>query len=302
VVLAPGVGYEACAAPTAPPGAAPVPGALTIDVEEYFQVENLRVVAPRASWDERPRRLPQVMPALLDLLERTGTRATFFVLGWVAERLPDVVRAIAARGHEIGCHGYSHDRITDQSEEVFRDETRRARVLLQDLTGRDVTAYRAATFSVTRKTLWALQALAECGFTMDSSVVPVRHDRYGIHDTPQGPYRWRLRDGLSLLEVPVSTARVAGHNLPVGGGGYFRLYPLWLSRAALRRNARRGLPPHLYFHPWEFDPDQPRMSASLVRRFRHYVGIARTASKLEALLREMPMGTLGDLGRHYQGR
>lgn len=278
------------------------PGAITIDVEEYFQVENLREVVDVKDWESMDQRLPEVMPKILDMLDRVGTKSTCFILGWVAKQQPGIVKEIAARGHEIGCHGLSHQPITRQDIDTFRAETVEARKLLQDLTGQPVLGYRAATFSVTSKTMWALRVLHDAGFTYDSSVVPVRHDRYGILGTPQGPYRWDFGDGHRMLEIPVSTLRLAGTNVPVGGGGWFRLYPLWLTRSALRHNLRQDLPAVFYVHPWEFDPGQPRFDVPWLAAFRHYVGISRASAKLERLLEGVPMGTLGDIVDHYAER
>jgi polysaccharide deacetylase family protein (PEP-CTERM system associated) len=268
--------------------------ALSFDVEDYFQVAALAAAVDRQSWDSQPSRVDANTARLLGLLSERGVRATFFVLGWIAERHPGIVRNIAAAGHEIACHGYSHELIYRQSLEAFREETRRAKGILEDQAQTRIRGYRAATWSITRQSLWALDVLAEQGFQYDSSIFPTHHDLYGIPEAPRVPHRLALPGGGSLLEFPPSTVRLGPMNLPVAGGGYFRLLPLAVTRWAIRRINREGLPFLFYLHPWEIDPDQPRMKVGLKSRLRHYTNIDSCERKLAALLDEFPMGTIWD--------
>jgi polysaccharide deacetylase family protein (PEP-CTERM system associated) len=232
---------------------------------------------------------------LLALFDEAGARGTFFVLGWVAERHPRLVKEIAARGHEIACHGFSHRLVYDQPPEEFHAETLRAKKLLEDLTGSAVLGYRAASYSIVRRSLWALDVLVELGFAYDSSIFPVRHDRYGIPDAERMPHRLATPAGKVIVEWPLSTARVFGARLPVSGGGYFRLLPYWLTRWGLNSINRREARPFIfYLHPWEIDPAQPRVQASWLSRFRHYTNLDGCEDRLRRLLREFRFGTARD--------
>ncbi len=262
---------------------APLRHVLSIDVEDWFQVENHARAIPRAEWPRCELRIAGSVRRLLDLLADAQARATFFVLGWVAERLPDLVRDIARAGHEVASHGWSHTPLWDLSEEACFDEVSRSRALLEELSGQPVLGYRAPTFSVTKRTLWALRVLYQAGYRYDSSIFPVHHDRYGISDAPTTIHR--RAEG--IWEVPLSVLELPRARLPVAGGGYFRLYPLWLTRWAIRRLERAGRPAVVYAHPWEFDPSQPRVrGVGLLPGFRHRVGIGGNARKLARLLRE----------------
>jgi len=266
--------------------------ALTIDVESWYHAENMRPVAPPGTWDTLETRLARNVDVLLDLFDRRDVKATFFVLGDAAKREPQVVRAIAGRGHEIACHGWSHELVYRQTPEVFREETRRAKRLLEDLAGAPVTGYRASTFSIVDRSLWALDILAEEGFHYDSSIAPVRHDRYGIPDSPRAPHHRALKGGAAIAEFPVSCGSLLGWRLPVGGG-FFRLLPLGWTRRALASRAEPGM---IYLHPWEFDPEQPRAAGlPALNRFRHYVGIGRSLGKLDALLGALPFAPMAEL-------
>jgi polysaccharide deacetylase family protein (PEP-CTERM system associated) len=259
--------------------------AMTVDVEEHFQVSAFERVIERESWSDRPSRVQANTERLLDLFEETGVRATFFVLGWIAQRKPDLVRRIADRGHEIGSHGYSHSLVYDQQPEVFREETARSKILLEEIAGRPVTGYRAASFSIGWRNLWALDVLAELGFRYDSSLFPVYHDRYGMPGAPRRIHEVTTPGGSTLVEVPPSTLRFGRANLPVAGGGYLRLFPELLSHWAIRRlNRREGMPAVVYVHPWELDPAQPRIRAPLLSRLRHYGGLRGMEAKLRRLL------------------
>jgi len=269
--------------------------AISFDVEDYFQVEALSSAVSRPEWDRWPARVAANTDRLLALLDDKAVHATFFILGWVAERHPGLVRRIAAAGHEVACHGFSHEAIFRQSPATFRDETRRCKALLEDLAQRRVRGYRAATWSITARSLWALEILADEGFVYDSSIFPVRHDLYGIPGAPRVPHRIRLADGRVLLEFPPSTVRIGPATLPVAGGGYFRLLPWPVTRWAIRRINGEGLPFMFYLHPWEVDPDQPRVKVGLKSRFRHYTNLSTCAGKLRRLLDEFEVGTAGDV-------
>lgn len=266
--------------------------AMTVDVEDYFQVAALARAFPPSSWESVPRRVVPNTQRLLELFHRRGISATFFILGWVAEREPSLVREIAAAGHEIACHGYSHQLVYAQTPEVFRQETLRARDVLQDTLGQVVRGYRAASYSITRRSFWALDILAEAGFEWDSSIFPIRHDRYGVPSSPTRPYRLITEKGRELVEIPLTTANVLGQRLPAAGGGYFRLYPYAVSRALFRRASHDGAG-IFYLHPWEVDPGQPRATGiSALSRFRHYNNLDRCLSRLERLLGDFRFGTV----------
>lgn len=278
--------------------------ALTFDVEEYFHVENLRDMAPRELWDIFERRVERNVDRILALLADRGVRATFFVLGWVAEREPAVVRRIAAAGHEIGSHGYGHELIYKLGPRRFREDVRRARAATEDLTGEPVVGYRAPTWSVTKESLWALDILRDEGFVYDSSVFPVVHDRYGIPDAPAHPHRIPAgRPGGGLFEFPPLTLRILGQNLPVGGGGYLRLFPARLIEHAIRSMNAKGHPAAIYLHPWELDPGQPRLLAPLLSHFRHYNGLGRCEAKLARIIGGFRFGPMREallaLARSY---
>ncbi|MBI1852951.1 MAG: DUF3473 domain-containing protein [Planctomycetes bacterium] len=263
--------------------------ALSFDVEEYFQVSNFASIAPVERWETFDSRLDVGIDRILALLDEHRVHATFFVLGWNAQRRPDLVRRLAALGHEIASHGMSHRLVYDIGPEAFRDEARRSKALLEDLAGRPVLGYRAPSFSVTRESLFALDVLAEEGYRYDSSIFPVRHHRYGIPDAPRHPHR--VGPGGALWEFPPLAVRCAGINIPLAGGGYLRLLPASLVVAGIRKANREGVPAMTYLHPWEFDPDQPRLCGPSLTRFRHYVNLGRTAMKLGAILRRVEFDT-----------
>jgi polysaccharide deacetylase family protein (PEP-CTERM system associated) len=272
-----------------------VPNALTVDVEDYFHVAALASSIPRDSWTSCESRVVGNTQRLLSLFEQFDVKATFFVLGWVAERYPQLVRDIAARGHEIACHGFSHRLVYEQSPEEFYEETQRSKSLLEDITGTGILGYRAASYSVVRESLWALDILVELGFVYDSSIFPVHHDRYGIPDAKRAPHRMSTPKGKSIVEWPLATASIFGVRLPVAGGGYFRLLPYWLSHWGLASINRREQRPFIfYLHPWEIDPAQPRVSASWLSRFRHYTNLGKCEERLRRLLGEFRFGTAKD--------
>jgi polysaccharide deacetylase family protein (PEP-CTERM system associated) len=266
--------------------------AFTVDVEDYFQVAALKSAVGRGSWSSRELRVERNTDRMLELLLRHGTTATFFVLGWVAERVPALVRRIASAGHEVACHGYSHELIYDQTQEEFVEETRRSKLCLEDLIGQVVHGYRAASFSVTRESMWALDVLIDLGFTYDSSIFPIRHDRYGIPGATTEPGAVQAPSQRSIVEFPMSTARCLGVRLPVGGGGYFRIFPYWFTRRALRSINAAGEPFAFYVHPWEIDPEQPRVAVGWFSRFRHYTNLSRCEARLDRLLGEFRFGSM----------
>ena len=259
--------------------------ALTIDVEDYFHVQAFADVISSAHWDEYPVRVERNTFRLLELLGRRNVQATFFILGWVADRCPALVRAIVDSGHEIGSHGYGHQMLTRGSQANFRADLTRAKSAIEDQTGSRVTCFRAPSYSITSKTLWALEILGEFGFEYDSSIFPIRHDYYGIPDAPRFPHYWSLKSGARLLEFPPSTVRILGINVPIAGGGYLRLLPYKVTAWAIRHlNQKEDQPAMVYLHPWEIDPDQPRLVASWSSRFRQYQNLQTTEKKLTRLL------------------
>jgi polysaccharide deacetylase family protein (PEP-CTERM system associated) len=279
-------------ATVAPPNGATL-NALTIDVEDYFHVSGFEGCVDRSQWDDFPSRVEDNTHRIMDILAAAGVHGTFFVLGWVAERHPELVKDIRAAGHEIGSHGYWHRLIYTQTPDEFRADLRRGRDLLQEVLGQAVTAYRAPSFSITRQSLWALDVLAEEGFLVDSSIYPTRHDRYGIPGAPLEPHRIE-RAGGTLWEFPPPVYRFAGRPLAVGGGGWFRLYPYPLTRGCLRAVNRAGRPVAAYLHPWELDPDQPRLAPGRMAAFRHYVNLRRTEARLKQFLRDFRFGSLSE--------
>lgn len=259
--------------------------ALSFDVEDYFQVAALAGAVDRSSWESTPRRVARNTELLLEILRSSNTQATFFVLGWVAEREPHLVRRVVAAGHEVACHGYSHRLVYEQTPTEFREETLRSKALLEDQAQVPVLGYRAASYSITRRSLWALDALIEAGFTYDSSIFPVRHDRYGIPKAPRAPHLIQRERG-RLVEFPPSTAQLPGARLAVAGGGYFRIFPYGITRWAVRRVNAEGLPFIFYLHPWEVDPGQPRVRVGWLSRFRHYTNLDLCEERLKRLLSE----------------
>jgi polysaccharide deacetylase family protein (PEP-CTERM system associated) len=275
-------------------GAHALKHALSFDVEEYFQVANLAGHFPRERWDEVPSRLDEGMGRILECLARNEARATFFFLGWIAERRPDLVRACLAAGHEVASHGYQHEFLSALDEAGLTRDLERTEEALVGAGAPRPRGFRASTFTLTRATWWAFDVLARRGYRYDSSVHPVHHPTYGVPDFEPGISIVRTRAG-DVVEFPVATLPFLGRNLPVGGGGYFRLLPLALTRRALQALERRGRPAALYLHPWEFDPDQPRVRAAPLARFRHYLNLARTLPRLEALLGEFRFTSLWEV-------
>jgi len=272
---------------------APITNALTIDVEDYFQVSAFAPYIQRSEWEQRECRVERNVHRILDMLADHDTRATFFTLGWVAERYPQLVRRIVADGHELASHGYGHERASDLSEAAFYQDVYAAKTLLEDLGGVAVKGYRAPSFSIGEGNLWALDTLQRAGYTYSSSIYPVNHDHYGMPNAPR--FAHKVRDG--LLEVPPTTLRLFDRNLPSSGGGYFRLLPYPVSRWMLRRvNQQDQQAAIFYFHPWEIDAGQPRVAGiDLKSRFRHYVNIGRMEQRLERLLEDFRWGRMDQI-------
>jgi polysaccharide deacetylase family protein (PEP-CTERM system associated) len=266
-----------------------VTNAISVDVEDYYQVEAFSNVINRSSWKDYPSRVARNNEKILTLFDELGVKGTFFILGCVAEEDPGIVREIQGQGHEVACHGYSHKMILKQGQDEFREETVRAKNLLEDITGEKVKGYRAATYSITSKNLWALDVLIEAGFEYDSSIFPIHHDRYGIVNFKREPCLIVSGD-TCIKEFPISTVKLFGANFPVAGGGYFRLYPYTFTKWGLSTINESGVPFVFYLHPWEVDPDQPKITGiSASTRFRHYVNLDKTGVKLGKLLKDFKL-------------
>jgi len=257
---------------------------LSVDVEDYFQVEAFSRDVSRADWDRWPSRVVANTRRALDLCDRHGVKATYFVLGWVANKFPQLVREIHSRGHELACHSYWHRTVYSLTPQAFREDLRQAREAVEQAAGTRILGYRAPSWSITAKSLWALDILAEEGFAYDSSIFPIRHDLYGIPGAERVPHRLATPSG-DLTEFPPATVRIGGTNFPVAGGGYLRILPLYYNQWSLRRLEREGAPAIVvYFHPWELDPDQPRIASRWRSRFRHHTNVAGMESRLSGLL------------------
>ncbi|MCA9035349.1 MAG: DUF3473 domain-containing protein [Planctomycetaceae bacterium] len=266
-------------------------GTFTVDVEDYFQVSAFARQIRTDDWDHYECRVERNTRCILDLAAAAGTKGTFFILGWVAERYPRLVREIQSAGHEIACHSHWHQLVYELGPDRFRDDLKKSRDVLQDICGQPVHLYRAPSFSITKQSLWALEILLEEGFDTDSSVYPIRHDRYGISTAPIIPHRIRTASGI-INEFPGMVSRFGKAKIPVGGGGYLRLFPWSITEALLRQIRMEGRPVNVYIHPWEVDPDQPRVASSLKSRFRHYQNLKSTVPKLRKLLSRFSLTTM----------
>ena len=274
---------------------------LTIDVEDYYQVSAFEAIVHYEEWEQYESRVEKNTYYILDVLDQYQTKATFFVLGWVAERHPKLIREIAQRGHEVASHGYSHKRIYTQTPEQFRQETRRSKYIVEDIVGHAIIGYRAASYSITKKSLWALEILVEESFLYDSSIFPIRHDVYGIPDAERFSHVIHTTSG-DIREYPLSTLRICKTNMPVCGGGYLRIYPYALTKRAVNiLNRKENKPVIIYAHPWEFDPDQPRLNGKWLSRLRHYTNLSKTDTILRSLLNDFQFGTMSERYRLEQG-
>lgn len=266
---------------------------MSVDVEDYYQVAALAKSVAVDEWEQQESRVVANTHRLLDLFSEKNIKGTFFVLGWVADREPQLVKDIHNQGHEVASHGYSHQLIYNQSQDVFREETIRSKKLLEDLIGEQVLGYRAASYSITERNLWALDILHEAGFVYDSSIFPIRHDRYGIPDAETVPHKLTTPNGGELVEFPLTTRRIGKLNIPVAGGGYFRLYPYFLTRNFLEAvNKKQDEQFVFYLHPWEVDPQQPRIEASWFSKFRHYNNLDKCESRLSQLIDDFRFTTM----------
>ena len=267
---------------------------LSVDVEDYYHVEAFTDIVPCSAWDSYPSRVEANTVRVLDLLDVCGVKGTFFILGWVADRYPGLVRKIAERGHELACHSYWHRLVYSLTPEEFREDTLHAKNCIEQAAGKPVFGYRAPSFSITAKSAWAPEILVEMGFTYDSSVFPVSHDLYGVPEAPRKPFLIETQSG-PLVEYPMTTFRVGSSpNLPVAGGGYLRMLPYWYTHAGVNRVWKEGLPVISYVHPWEFDPDQPRLAGRFRSRLRHYTNLNKTASRFGKLIRLGEFGPFRD--------
>ena len=274
--------------------------ALSVDLEEYFQVSNFEHVIDRATWSELPSRVVESADRLLDRFDETQSRATFFVLGWVADRHPELVRRIADRGHEIACHGYGHQLVYEIGPDRFREDLQRSKKAIENACGQSPRGYRAPSYSITDRSLWALDILVDEGFDYDSSIFPIRHHRYGIPTFPRTPVRIELPDGRSIREFPMTTLSVGSFKVPLAGGAYLRFFPPALFRWGFQRLRRRGEPIVLYVHPWEIDPGQPVQDVSLKTRINHYFNLHRTEGRLASLIENHPFRALEDVLGDYE--
>lgn len=269
--------------------------AISFDVEDYYQVSAFARVVHFSDWGKKESRVFGNTIRILEILHHQGVKATFFTLGWVAETFPKVVREIYEAGHEVACHSYNHRLVYDLTPAEFREDIRRSKGILEDLSGARVVGYRAPSYSIIRESLWALDILMEEGFLYDSSIFPIHHDRYGLPDYPRHPYQIE-RNGQSLVEFPPSTLKLAGVNIPIAGGGYFRFFPYSFIRWGIRRlNRVEEEPAVIYFHPWEFDYNQPRLNGGAIFNFRHYLNLGGTENNLRRLLKDfsfVPMRAL----------
>ncbi len=269
--------------------------ALSVDLEEYFQVSNFTKLIERSRWETLPSRVRDATRRLLDAADATGNRATFFVLGWIAERHPELVREIAARGHEIACHGYGHELVYEIGPERFRADLRRARAAIEQATGAPVHGYRAPSYSITEASLWALRILVEEGFRYDSSIFPIRHHRYGIPGFARRPVRIELGGGQSIDEFPLTTLAAGPWSLPLAGGAYLRFLPPAVFAWGLGRLVAAGEPTVLYVHPWEIDPEQPRQAVGWLVRVNHYHNLHRTEGRLRRLLERFRFAPMAEV-------
>jgi polysaccharide deacetylase family protein (PEP-CTERM system associated) len=273
--------------------------AMTVDVEDYFHVSALAEVISRKDWGSLEFRAERSTDRLLEMFAEKDVKATFFVLGWVTQKCPALIRRIHAAGHEVACHGLTHELVYRQTPEVFLDETRTSKQMLEDTIGAPVIGYRAASYSITKQSLWALDILCDLGFKYDSSIFPIAHDRYGIPGASTRPGVIAAPNGARIVEFPLSTKEMLGRRVPIAGGGYFRLFPYWFTRWALRSLTADQQSFAFYLHPWEIDPEQPRVQASLLSRFRHYNNLHKCEARLHALLDDFRFAPMRDVLRPH---
>lgn len=272
-----------------------VTNAITVDVEDWFHVSVLRHIIPFEAWDRQESRIKPNLTRIIRLFEEYGVKATFFVLGWLAEKYPEIVEVIVSHGHEIGSHGYAHRVIYEHSPDEFKRDLDKSITLLEKIGGHEIKYYRAPSYSITRDSLWAFEILMERGIEYDSSVFPIKHDLYGIKEVPRFPFFIEFANGKKLVELPPSTLKVAGENIPISGGGYLRLFPFWFIQNGLKKINEDGKPVIFYFHPWELDPGQPKLQMSPIARFRHYSNLESTEKRIRHLLESFLFSSIGDV-------
>jgi len=275
---------------------------LTIDIEDYFQVENFKKIVKFSDWDKYDTRVVRNTEKILDILDEAGTKGTFFILGWIAERYPELVKRIHQSGHEVASHGYAHQTIYSQSKEEFRMDLKKSKTILEDIIQTPILGYRAPSYSITKKSEWALDLLMEEGFKYDSSIFPIYHDHGGLPGANRYPYKiYNHRE--YMWEFPISTMRLLNQNIPFSGGGYFRMLPYNFVRSTIKKINKAGYPTIVYIHPWELDPEQPRIKAGYLERFRHYINISKTEEKLRYLLGDFKFKPIKDyLGSERDNR
>lgn len=266
--------------------------AVTFDVEDYFQVSNFDSFVKRDDWEKYESRVVNNTRKILDILFENNTKATFFVLGWVAEKFPEIVKEIDLQGHEVASHGYSHRLVYQLSRDEFREDLFKSLKILEGITGKRVIGYRAASCSITKDSLWALDILKEAGIKYDASIFPIYHDRYGIPKAERFAHKWNNN---GLVEFPFSTIRICGQNIPVAGGGYFRLYPYRLTKSAIKKINSEGNPAMVFIHPWEIDSQQPRIKTGFLAGFRHYVNLKENEAKLKKILKDFKFAKVADI-------
>jgi polysaccharide deacetylase family protein (PEP-CTERM system associated) len=270
--------------------------AITVDVEDYYQVSAFTKQVNKEQWESFESRVYGNTHRILEIFDKKRIKGTFFVLGWIAERNQRLIKEIADLGHEIACHGYSHDLVYNQTPEQFQEETERSKKIIEDIVGTKVKGYRAASYSITSKSIWALDILSECGFTYDSSIFPIMHDRYGMPGAKTKPHLYKTDKGNRIVEYPLSTVGINKRRFPVSGGGYFRLFPYWLTKVGLRRvNEYDKMPFIFYMHPWEIDEGQPRIKSSRLSEFRHYNNIDKFEARLLRLIDDFEFSTVSDV-------
>jgi len=275
---------------------------LTVDVEDWFHVQAFSDVYPRSTWDSQRTRLIGNLLRTLDILDEYETKATFFVLGWVAQKFPEVVALISEKGHEIASHSQFHRLVYTLDREEFKEDLQQSILHIESAADITVQGYRAPSFSIRQDLKWVWEVFAECGIKWDSSVFPVRHDTYGSPSAPRFPYRVEPEPGISILEIPPATVRFMGVNIPVAGGGYLRLFPYWFTRRAIRKINQEGHPATVYFHPWEIDVHQKRVNAKFKSRFRHYTNLKTFERKLRMMLAEFRFASISEVMKLYDGK
>lgn len=269
--------------------------AMTVDVEDYYQVSAFSKQIKKDDWGSFTSRVDLNTNHILDIFEKFNIKGTFFILGWVAEREQKLIKKISDKGHEIGCHGYRHDLVYNQTRDIFTEETQKSKRIIEDITGKAVNGYRAASYSITKKSIWAMDVLCEAGFKYDSSIFPIIHDRYGIPNAKTIPHVYNTESRNRIIEFPLSTVGIGNKRMPISGGGYFRLFPYWLTQLGLRNINKNNLPFIFYMHPWEIDINQPKIKSTFLSEFRHYNNIDKFEARLISLINDFKFTTVSDV-------